>query len=307
MTMDPLKMKKSYKVAFSPDGSTLLSLGSDVTLWSIKDREKQWNVHPFSHPSDGTFSPDGASIAVKNTGGQIVVLNSVTGETEFDFKNQSEGEGSNVCFSPSGDRLIDGSWDGLLTVRSRFSGEVWFRAEFPGEMVSQIHRPQTGQFLISEHHPKATQSDQPPTDCYFLRWSWPLESAEPQRLPFTFPFVASSAINDSGRAMGVVYGAPPNRMVVFDLDGGSIRWMHEVQIGGSGSSLRWSSCGRLIGAVQKGRIAVYRSDDGALIGYKPIQYPSDVDFSPDTSWIAYGSWQAGGIEVFAPETLTPAG
>jgi hypothetical protein len=294
--MDPLTIKKSYKVAFSPDGSTLLSLGRDVALWSIGDREKQWNVHPFSHPSDGTFSPDGVSIAVKSTGGQIVVLNATTGETEFDFKNQSEGEGSNVCFSLSGDQLVDGSWGGRLTVRSRFSGEVCFRTQFPGEMITRIHRPQAGQFLISEHQPKATRSDQPPADCYFLRWSWPLGSAEPQRLPLTFPFVASSATSDSGRAMGVVYGAPPHRMVVFDTDSRSIRWMQEVRIGGSGSSLRWSACGRFIGAVQKDRIAVYRSDDGALMGYRLIHYPSDVDFSPNRSRIAYGSWQTGFVE-----------
>ena len=152
--MRPIKINASYKVVFSPNGSTVC-LGRYVSLWSICDRKKQWKVHPFSHPSDGTFSPDGTLIAVKNTAGHIVILEAVTGETVFDFKNQLEGEGGNVHFLSFGDQLIDGSWDGLLTVRSRFSGEICFQTKFCGEMVSRIHQPQTGQFLISEHKPIA--------------------------------------------------------------------------------------------------------------------------------------------------------
>jgi WD40 repeat protein len=297
--MRSLKIKTSYEVAFSPDGLTVLALGRDISLWSINDRKKQWRVHPFSHPSNGTFSPDGKSIAIKNTAGQIVVLDAATGVTEFDFKNQSEGEGSNVCFSPLGDQLIDGSWDGLLTVRSRCSKEILFRTQFLGEMVTRIHKSNTGDFFISEHHPKATTYDKPPGNCYFLKWTWPIGSVEPKRIPFNAPFVKSSALHPTGRCMVVVYGAPQNKMVLFDLSGGDIRWIQEVQFGGSGSSLKWSHCGQFVGAVQGDRIAVYYFKDGALIESRGLPYPSDVDFSPDTSLIAFGSWQEGFVEDFA--------
>jgi hypothetical protein len=303
--MRPPKIKNCHRVAFSPDGLKLLCIGKHANLWSIRDQEKQWRAHPFSNPSNAAFSPDGTSIAIKNTEGRIVVLHTASGEIECDFRNQAEGEGSNVLYTPSGEQVIDGSWGGLLTVRSRHSCEIHFQTRFQGEQVSRIHQPGDARFLISEHHPRATAYDKPPADCYFLRWLWPVGNAEPSRMPFTFPFVSASALSHSGRCLAVVYGAPQDRMVLLELDSGAIRWTQAVQIGGTGSMLRWSSCDRFIGAVQKDQISIYQSEDGARIRCHPIQYPSDIDFSPDASLVALGSWREGSIEAFVPDNQIP--
>lgn len=291
-------------VVFNPDGASLLALSRDINLWSVAERKKKWRVHPFSHPSDAVFSANGERIAVKNTSGQIVILDGTSGQTLIDFRNQSEGEGSNLCFSPTGTELIDGSWGGALTVRNATSGEIVFRRDFPGEMISRVLKSQNRGILLSEHKPKATSPDKPPADCYFIAWTWPFCTAKSERLSIRFPRVVCSALNHSGTELAVVFGAPPKRMVLVDLKSQVIIWEREVTLGGSGSALKWSPCQQYLAAVQKDRIAVYRTEDGAFLGCRSMKYPSDVEFSKDSTLIAFGSWQHGLIEPFTPESLS---
>ncbi len=298
--MRPFKIKASYEVEFSPDGTRLVSLGRDVNLWSVRERRKIWRVHPFSHPSMAAFSADGAQIAVKNTAGQIVLLHADTGKVLVDFKNQAEGDGSNVVFSPCGEQLIDGSGNGAIVARSLQHGKILFKQEYRGQMISRIHLSSNGDFLLSEHHPVATVSDKPPADCFFQKWSFPLKGHLPKRLPIELPFIASSALSACATQLVVVYGAPPVEMVCIDLDSGSILWRQAVNLGGSGNAVRWSPCNRLIGSVQKHCISIYRSHDGMMLTRYPLIYPSDVAFSFDSQFIALGSWKEGVVAPFDP-------
>ena len=295
MLVRPLKVKGSYAVGFSPCGVTCFTLARDVSLWDISSRKKAWRVHPLSHPSDAAFSPTGDTIAVKSTSGRIVTLTSDSGDIRNDFENDQEGEGSNLVFSGCGKFIVDGSWNGFLTVRDAFTGKVQYRREHAGEMLCRVHSVKSGTIWIIQHSPKATTDDQTPADGYFTVRTWPFSDGAPSALGIQLPFICASVVSEDGSRLAVLFGAPPQDLHVYELPSAKLLWRDRVTIGGSGSNLRFSRSGSFLASVQKDCIVHYCAVTGERLGAFPLPFPSDVDYSPDTRLIALGSWQSGEI------------
>jgi len=136
-----LQLKNIHTIAFSPKGDRVATLSPrQVAVWSPVTKKKHWGAHVISHPSDVAFSPNGKRLAVKSTSGQIVLVDAQTGDVEVDFDNQADGAGCNVCFSPTGRQLLNGTWRGCLQVHSLKSGKVVEQIRFYDEhsMVNQI-------------------------------------------------------------------------------------------------------------------------------------------------------------------------
>ena len=142
--MRPLKIKGCDVVTFSPDGRRLACFARYVFVWDLVKRIKTLKSHPLSCPASVCFSPSGHQLAVKSTSGQIVIIDPEDGIILCDFRNFQDGEGSNIRSSPCGDFLIDGSWNGRLSVRRVDSGKIEFVQEFPGEMISPRPRANKG-------------------------------------------------------------------------------------------------------------------------------------------------------------------
>jgi WD40 repeat protein len=295
MLVRPLKVKSSYSVGFSPCGATCFTLARDVSLWDVASRKKTWRVHPFSHPSDAAFSPKGDMIAVKSTSGRIAILTTDSGDLLKDFENDAEGEGSNLLFSDCGQFIVDGSWDGFLTVRDASTGEVHYRREYAGEMLRRVHSVRSGTVWIIQHSPKATTRDQPPADGYFTIWTWPFLDGAPSAVGIHLPFICSSAFSEDGSRLAVLFGAPPRDLHVYELPSGRLVWQDRVTIGGSGSHLRFSRSGIFLASVQKDCVVHYCAVTGRRLEWYSLPYPSDVAYSPDGLSIALGSWNSGEI------------
>ena len=124
MTRTKTRLAVGYDLATTDDGNTVACVGRRLNLFEVSSGNKVSTSHPFSHPSSAAFSPAGSLLAVKNTSGRIAVLYSATGEVVFDHKNQAEGEGSEVLFSPDGTELIDGSWKGVVTIRKTLGNTI---------------------------------------------------------------------------------------------------------------------------------------------------------------------------------------
>lgn len=301
MLMRPLKVKSSYSIGFSPSGATCLTLARDVSLWEVASRKKAWRVHPLSHPANAAFSPKGNMIAVKSTSGQIVTLDSDSGDLLKDFQNNAEGEGSNLLFSKCGQFIVDGSWDGFLTVRDASTGEVHYRREYAGEMLCRVHSVRSGTVWIIEHSPKATTDDQPPADGYYTIWTWPFSDGASSAVGIHLPFICASAVSEDGSRLAVLFGAPPRDLHVYELPSARLLWRDRVTIGGSGSELRFSRSGSFLASVQKDSIVHYCALTGERLEVYPLPFPSDVDYSPDTRLIGLGSWQSGEIRSSAAQ------
>ena len=145
------------------------------------------------------------------------------------------------------------------------------------------------------HAPKATTHDNPPSDCYFSRLSWPFDDGEAVVLPTRLPFVRSFAVAPDGRTIAVVHRTSPAALFIIGVEGGNLVASLDMAIGGGGRSLNWSPDGTLLGVVQDGRIIFYNCETWEEVGMYSVEYASSVAFSPDGDLVALGSWASGTV------------
>jgi WD40 repeat protein len=300
-----LKIAKSFCVAFSPDSRALATLSRDVFIWDLNSRKKKLRAHPFSNPSWACFSPNGEQLAVKSTSGMIALISAEDGALIRDFKNVTDGEGSNLRFSACGEFIVDGSWAGRVLVRRALSGRIEFSADFPGEMISGVHRDANGDTWVIEHHPKATSQTVSPAPAYFSVWRWPFTRAS-IIAPARVPFARTSALTSDATQLAVVHGAPPTALAIFDIVDGTLSAQCNIRSGGTGSALAWSPRADFLGSVQDGKVTIYRADSLEPFREFALPYPCDIAFSPDGRLVAIGSWQSGLVLPNATDD-TPTG
>jgi WD40 repeat protein len=293
----PLKIGRAYEVAVSPDEDRLAVLARFVFVWDLHSGKKVFRSHPFAHPSYASFSPDGQYLAVKNTGGRIVVLAADDGRTVADFKNESDGEGSNLAYSSCGEFLIDGSWAGHLRVRQSTDGTITFEEHFPNEIITGIHREATGQNWIVEHSPKVRPGGNFAPPDYFSAWDWPFRTKGYSVLPYRVALLSSSALSaDGGRLAIVERGPAPTLAVVDPRTAGPVHGV-PIELGGTGSALRWSPDSRFLGSVQKKRIAIYQVPELSCVAEFASSYPSDIAFCAKSNLVVLGDWEQGTVVV----------
>jgi len=284
-----------YTVACSDDGKSIVCLGRNVVVIDAERRQRASTSHPISNPSDVSFSSDGSHLAVKSTSGRIVLIDAKSGEVLRDYKNQKEGEGSQVCFSPAGDELIDGSWDGFITVRPTGNGAARMREAFPGEMIRRVSSDGDRLTWLFEHTPMALPGEQHPPLTYVSVRRWPFAPSTTRSL--TFPLhIENATISPDGSQFCFIQKWDDRRVHIARISDGEPCARSEPTIsGGTGAELAWSPDSRYIGSVQAGKFVFYRTVDMAVVGEVPCQYPSSVRFLPTGDQVILGSWKSSGV------------
>jgi WD40 repeat protein len=244
----------------------------------------------LSHPSHAAISPNCAKLAVKATSGRIVVIDPRSGEVLYGHKNQKEGEGSGVRFSPDGDQLVDGSWDGALTIRSACDGTILNRELFPGDMITRVMHDRRRETWLIEHSPKVRPGQQSPAPDYLSLRRWPFAPNVAHTLSFDW-HIESATLSPDGSRVCFIQKWDQRRLHIARSDDGQILASSAaIEAGGCGSHLAWSGDGRLIASSSEGAFVFYRTTDLAVIGRAPCQYPSSIAFIPSGDEVALGSW-----------------
>jgi WD40 repeat protein len=287
-TVRPVKLKRCYATSFSEDGQLLVTLARNVVGWDTRLHSQRFRAHPLSHPSSCSIRPDGTQIVVKNTGGQIVVLDAEDGALIRMLDVKENNEGSNVLHSSCGTQVVDGSWSGILTARCSATGDISFRQEFPGEMITKIARARAGERWFTVHQPKV-QGDAPPLPACVLVWAWPL-TAPIDRFDAPGLSIHAIAVSPDGTRLCL---QSRDVVVTLRLEDRQLLTTTSFQYGGSGFAVAWSPDGEEIAFVQKDAIAFHRADSMDLQTTVAIEYPSDVTYSPNGLKVALGSWTSG--------------
>ena len=113
-------------VAFSPDGTTLLSGARDnrVILWEIETGEV---IHSFRDHTDlvwdVAFSPDGSQIVSASQDRTLILRDRASGEIIHRLEGHA-GLVSSVAFSPDGNTLLSGSFDDTLILWDAETGQM---------------------------------------------------------------------------------------------------------------------------------------------------------------------------------------
>lgn len=112
------RIGRSYQVAVAPDGSTVCALGRNVVLWETRRKRRVASAHPLSHPSYASFSPGGDVLAIKNTGGEVVILNASDLSIRHRLGGEEFGESCEVIIDAASQFVIDGA-SGCLRIRGK--------------------------------------------------------------------------------------------------------------------------------------------------------------------------------------------
>jgi hypothetical protein len=234
----------------------LACLGRNVVVIDVAARQRLSSSHPLSHPSNACFSPDGGTLAVKSTSGRIVIIEPRSGEVLLDHRNQKDGEGGEVQFSPEGDMLVDGSWGGGLTVRQAMDASIQSREQFPGEMIRRVTHDEDRRNWLFEHSPKFRPEQTSRPRSYAVLRNWPFRPVS---------------------------------------DGAVVASSEPFDHGGTGNEIAWSTDGRHIASVQARKFVFYRASDLAVEGEVVSQYPASISFRAGAQEVALGSWNTSAI------------
>jgi len=306
-TAKRLKLPTAYALAASADGSLVAALGRDVVIASSSVMRRLYSSHPVSNPSDACFNNEGTQLAIKSTSGHIVVLRTVDSAVLCDHANQHEGEGSALHFSPCGEYLIDGSWDGRISVRAAVQPGTTTEIAFDNEMIT-VASPSANRLLwLFCHQPKAKGGANRPAPPYLTLWQWPLSRPDATIRP-GFDNIYSAALSPDGTLVALVgydHSTQQTELRMISI-AGELLSSRLVSTGGTGNSLRWSPDGAFVGSVQDRRIAVYLSAELSEVAAFGFENPSDICFAADHSYIALGTWGFGLIERLSDETPNPS-
>lgn len=298
MPKSRFRLPMGFAVCCSDDGGTLICLGRRVNVFDLRSRERISSTHPISNASHSSFSSDGKVLAVKNTSGRILLLNSSTGDVLHDYENQNEGEGGEVLFSPDDTNLVDASWQGGISVRKLFQNAIVAQLSFPGEMINRISHDFARRTWLFEHHPKVRPGENWPRPPYLTLLKWPIGVHKAKVLTLDLDIIKSTTLSPD--ASRICYVSTRRRVGTWikisdASDGEVLASSDETKIGGTGSELAWSRDGEYVGSVQSRRFVFYRASDLTVIGEVACTYPSSICFLPGTDGIVLGSWNSSAL------------
>jgi WD40 repeat protein len=283
------RLRSSYDVAFSPSGELLATVGKQVTLWDVRQRRQAVVNKLLTHPASVAFSPNGAYYAVKNTGGAIVVCTVAGGELVSRYKPDGQGEGCRILFSADSEYLIDGSWKGRIDVRRVTSLQPTLSQVFEGCMVADASASggrTVWAFVVS----KIGNPHDPDHDHVLFR-PWPLDAKVARQRMDHLPAICCARLSPNGKRLAVIQKW--TKLSVFDLETNTITATTKLESAATFTALTWSPDGKLLGTVQEGRWTLHASDDLREVGSLAGPYPCAVNFSPEGTLIAFGSWERG--------------
>jgi hypothetical protein len=233
---------------------------------------------------------------VKSTWGEIAVLAVEGGIPLVRHRPKVQDEGASIHFSPCGDFLVDGSWDGHIRVRGARDLSVEAQYSFDNEMIQEVAFDEASTHWLFVHQPKQDAPNQAP---YLTLWTWPLK-APSSRIVLDFDTVFSAALAPNGRHIAVVGFSRITKVQELRLLtlSGQVVASVPVASGGTGSKTRWSRHSDMLATIVAQGLAFFEPPTLRAVGHIADRYPSDVAFLNTSTEVVVGSWNGGRIISF---------
>ena len=293
----PLRVGKSYQLRFIGGGDNVIAIGRDIVLWNMLQRKRLRSSHPFKHPGHMDVSPSGARVVIKNTAGQLVILSTDSLEVMVAVPFERASEGDRPMYSPCGTQIIDSSWDGLLRLLDSSMGKVVHQELSVGVMIKSMTCDSGRMLFAYVKQPKVADRAGRTPFSHVVTRSWPFVDHPEAEISVRDAYVDSVSLSPEGRRLAVLQmnASAEFSLKVIDLSEGSAIACRGVDPGGTNRSLAWSPDGSRLCSVEKGQLSVFDSTSLECVARHVDAYPCDVEFSPDGTRIAIGSWEKGTV------------
>jgi WD40 repeat protein len=150
------------RIAFSPDGKLIASIGADnsLKLWEAQTGKVMMNLTSFKYSLvDVAFSPDGKSIATANDT-TISFWDAKTGKAKLELHSDYPSADSfpppvrSITFSPNGELLAVASYDSRFTLLDVATGKPKYNFQQDSRPYSAAFSPD-GKNVVTACEPKA--------------------------------------------------------------------------------------------------------------------------------------------------------
>ena len=282
---------QSYAADFDANDMHCVSIGRDLNMWSINEQRKLWKCHPLSNPSEVSFSDSGDRIAVKNTIGEIKLIDSANGNILENFSTQRLGEGSNIIWLQNDEYIIDGSWSGYITIRSTRNGQIVWMKEIRNEMVEKLFLNSAKNEVFALINP-TTKSDEPNGNRYIVKWLIPFRDSgivikppidDIGDIAFSPDFLYAAIIHDRKKPVLSIYNLTTNE-AVYEID---------VSVSGHGNCLGWLKRNNHITVLKNEKIIFIDFVSKMTISEIDVPYACRIVESRKGGYLVICAWGKG--------------
>ncbi|MBX3585447.1 MAG: hypothetical protein KF796_02295 [Ramlibacter sp.] len=303
MSKRALKFPSCYELAISPGQAFVASLGRDVVVASLAQRERRFSSRALAHPAHAAFNTGEARLAVKNTSGDMITLDLSDGQVIARLNAKGHDEGAAIHYSACDHFLVDGSWNGAIRVRRADTLDVVEEFTYENEMITSVSKTDDGSLWLFAHQPKTRDGENFPEPPYMTLWDWPLRKPI-RRIDPHFHSVGTASISPCGtwiatrgRHRALSDGTLlPDELRISDASG-EARWSTNVTFSGTAYRARWSADGRLVGTVDRSGVLVFTAEGLTPQRTVSAEFASDVAFIDDGTSAVIGTWSRAWVEV----------
>lgn len=329
----PLRKSAQGVLVFSPSGRLLAQVTNRVLLWDVEQRTIVEQLKVTSNEQYVAFDKKEAILAIKNTNGELVFCNSVSGEIISETGPFEENRmGCQPSFSSDDACLVDGDWNGVLMLWDPMKAREMDRRSFDDCMVADIAScPRSGTLAVAINAKHGSRSG---STLLLLPAGAGLAQAE--RLDPIDASVAHSggwfrlrgwrpieriSFSPNGKELAMVLEGKgprdPQSVHIVQLDQHSVRARLELPTRRhSVWSISWSQSGRIALVVKNNLtrpgmgfqesvrahdatdhefVEIYSAIDMALLARVPIAGVSNAQYAPQSSGLALTSAEVPGV------------
>lgn len=135
-------------LVLTPDGKYAAVISSCVQLYQMPDMQLVFEFKKPQYPSSIAFSNNSKLLAIRNTFGEIAVINIERLKIVKRF-NDNNKEGADILFSPDDRFIVTSDWTGNIFTIDVIEDEVVVLRHYPEHMVHSVkYNPLTMKFLF---------------------------------------------------------------------------------------------------------------------------------------------------------------
>ncbi|KAI0033900.1 WD40-repeat-containing domain protein, partial [Vararia minispora EC-137] len=272
-------------VAFSPDGTRIVSGSGDKTIRVWDTRTGQLDMPPIEGHIDYVhsvaFSPDGTRIVSGSDDKTVRVWNAQTGQLEMPPIKGHTYSVRSVAFSPDGTRIVSGSEDKTVRVWNARTGQLELSLiKGHTSWVNSVAFSPDGTRIVSGSDDQTTRV-------------WNAQTSQLGMSPIQGHTDSVYSVAFSPDGTRIVSGSGDKTIRVWNAQTGQLEMPPIKGRAGLVSSVAFSPDGtRIVSSSANGRIHVWNAQTGQF-ETPPIEghtsWVSSVAFSPDGTRIVSGS------------------